>query len=86
MRTTVTLDPDVAAKLRAEARERDISFKEALNQAVRRGLSPDAGSPRPYTLPVRPMELRPGIDLDKALRLASDLEDEEIVRRLNARK
>ena len=33
MRTTVTLDPDVAAKLKAVARERGISFKQALNTA-----------------------------------------------------
>jgi predicted transcriptional regulator len=37
MRTTVTLDADVAAKLRALARRRGISFKQVLNQAVRAG-------------------------------------------------
>ncbi len=86
MRTTVTLDPDVAAKLRAEARARDISFKEALNEAVRRGLRDDARPTVPYAVPARRMEVRPGIDLDKALRLASEIEDEEIVRELNARR
>lgn len=86
MRTTVTLDPDVAAKLKAVARDRDISFKEALNQAVRRGLSGDTRTASPYRLKVRRLGLRPGIDLDQALRLASDLEDDEIVRRLNLRK
>ena len=39
MRTTVTLDDDVVAALRASARERRTSFKEALNTAVRAGLS-----------------------------------------------
>ncbi len=37
MRTTVTLDPDVAAKLKQTARDSGISFKEALNTTVRRG-------------------------------------------------
>jgi len=38
MRTTVTLDPDVEALIREVMRERQISFKEALNQAVRVGI------------------------------------------------
>ena len=86
MRTTVTLDPDVAAKLKALARQRGISFKEALNQAVRAGLRArrePARSPLRYT---QAMGLRPGVDLDKALQLASALEDEEIVRKLEVRK
>src|SRR5664279_3623822 len=39
MRTTVTLDPDVVAALRAGMRQRGVSFKEALNSAVRAGLA-----------------------------------------------
>ena len=35
MRTTVTLDPDVEAKLKAAMRQRGISFKVAINDAVR---------------------------------------------------
>ena len=85
MRTTVTLEPDLAAKLRALSRERGISFKEAVNGAIRRGLT-DSTAGKPYRMPTRPMGLRPGIDLDKALRLAGELEDEEIVRKLQLRK
>ena len=86
MRTTVTLEPDLAAKLRALARERGVSFKDALNGALRLGLSAAGDSARPYRLPTRPMRLRPGIDLDKALRLASELEDAETIRKLELRK
>jgi hypothetical protein len=86
MRTTVTLDPDVAAKLRALARERGISFKEALNTSVRRGLSPGRGAARPYRVPTRPLGLREGVDLDKAARTAGELEDAELVRKLELRK
>lgn len=86
MRTTVTLDPDVAAKLKVLARKRGISFKQALNQAVRAGLRarhrPLPSIPQ-YT---QPMGLRPGINLDKALQLASALEDEETLRKLEVRK
>ena len=38
MRTTVTLDPDVERVLQTAMRERGISFKQALNDAVRAGL------------------------------------------------
>ncbi len=86
MRTTVTLDPDVAARLRAVAQERDISFKEALNSSVRLGLGRSGGSVRPYRVPTRAMGLREGIDLDKAMRLAEELEDAELVRKLELRK
>lgn len=86
MRTTVTLDPDVEVKVRALARERGISFKEALNDILRRGLSERPEASRPYRLPARPMGLRPGIDLDKALALAAGLEDAETIRKLELRK
>jgi len=81
MRTTVTLDADVAALLKEFARARGVSFKEALNSAVRAGLA--AGrTPQPYHTPSRALGLRPGLDLDKALQLASDFEDAEIMRKL----
>lgn len=86
MRTTVTLDPDVEAKLRALARERRVSFKEALNTSVRLGLDRSGGTVRPYRVPVRPLEVRVGVDLDRALRLAGELEDAELVRKLELRK
>jgi hypothetical protein len=85
MRTTVTLDEDVAARLRAAARDRDVSFKVALNDAVRAGLG-EAGRARPYRVPVRALDVRPGIDLDKALTLAGELEDAELLRKFELRK
>jgi hypothetical protein len=87
VRTTVTLDADVAAKLKTVARERGISFKQALNQAVRAGLS--AGrrvSRRPFQQYTQPMGLRPGLQIDKALQVAAALEDEEILRKLEVLK
>ena len=49
MRTTVTLDDDdVVAALRNAMRERGVSFKEALNSAIRSGLSAANPSARPY--------------------------------------
>ena len=86
MRTTVTLEPDVAAALRDLATERGLSFKDALNTALRAGLSAAAPAAQPYTVPSRTLGLRQGVDLDKALQLAGQLEDEEIVRKLALRK
>jgi hypothetical protein len=85
MRTTVTLDSDLAAKLRAVARERGVSFKEALNSALRRGLTGGGGSKR-YRLASRRLNRRPGVDLEHALRLAGELEDAETIRKLELRK
>lgn len=78
MRTTVTLDPDVEARLREVARERGISFKEALNGAIRAGLMASRGA-REYRTPSRSLGLRAGVNLDKALQMAADLEDAEII-------
>jgi hypothetical protein len=78
----VTLDPDLAARLKALARESGVSFKEALNSVLRRGLAEGAEEAWPYRLPTRDAGLRPGIDLTKALRLAAELEDAETIRKL----
>jgi len=86
MRTTVTLDDDVVATLRELARERNISFKEALNTSVRMGTRAASAPAVAYRVPTRPLGLRPGVDLDKALRLADELEDSEIARKLELRK
>ena len=86
MRTTVTLDPDVESKLRAVMRERGVSFKAALNAAIRAGLEPTRATGKRYKLKTYRMGLRSGVQLTKALTLAGELEDEEIVRKLDLRK
>lgn len=86
MRTTVTLDPDVAATLKRAARERGVSFKAALNDAVRAGIGGEGRGSRPYRLPSYRMGVKQGVDLDHAGRLVGELEDAEIVRKLQLRK
>lgn len=87
MRTTLTLDPDVAARLERMTKERSISFKEAVNATLRAGFDAEpAARPAPYVLPTFEMGVRPGIDLDRTRHLDADLEDEETVRRLSLRK
>lgn len=86
MRTTVRLDPDLAALLRKLSRERGVSFREALNGALRAGLTARASGAKPYRITTRRMGLRPGIHLDRALHLAAEMEDEELIRKLELRK
>jgi hypothetical protein len=78
VRTTLTLDDDLAGLLRKRARELGIPFKEAVNRAIRSGLG-EAAKPRrgpaPKTLP-HSFGFRPGIDLDKLNQLADELEAE----------
>lgn len=81
MRTTVTLDPDTEAAVRKLMRERGLTFKQAVNDAIRAGTQP--AKRRPYRTPTFDMG-RPLVDLTKALRLAGELEDEEIIRKLAA--
>ena len=82
VRTTVTLEDDLAARLRERARERDVSFKAVLNEAIRSGLADPPSASDPYRMTVSPMRAKPEIDLIKALRLAGQLEDDEIARKL----
>ena len=84
MRTTITLEPDVEALLKKTMKERGLSFKEAVNQAVRAGLSSTDRSKR-YDFPSYDMG-EPKIDLTHALRIAGELEDEEIIRKMQAGK
>lgn len=87
MRTTVTLDDDAAAALRQVERERGVSFKEALNSLVRAGLSASSGAGRrPYTVQPFRSEIQPGVDLRAANRLLADLEDDELLRKIELGK
>jgi hypothetical protein len=80
MRTTVTLDPDAEALVRRAMRERSLSFKDAVNLAIRRGLGSEPTT-TPYRTPVRNLGV-PKVDLTKALRVAGDLEDEQLISKM----
>jgi mRNA-degrading endonuclease RelE of RelBE toxin-antitoxin system len=77
MRTTVTLEPDVAAKLKELAHRRRASFKETLNDVLRKGLNSQAGTREPperYVVQPHAGGFRPGIDPDKLNQLVDELE------------
>jgi hypothetical protein len=78
MRTTLTLDDDLAGLLKRRAQELGVPFKEAVNRTIRAGLGEAAKAPRgtvPKTVP-HSFGFRPGIDLDKLGQLADELEAE----------
>lgn len=80
MRTTVSLDPDTQALVERFMAEHGMSFKQAVNEAIRAGLTPARQRPRRYTVP---RALGPArVDLTKALRIAGELEDDALSRRL----
>lgn len=86
MRTTLTLDADVRSLLERRVRERGVSFKEAVNDALRAGLGGGSAAAEPYRTPtfrLGPMEPQ---RLNKTLQLAGGLEDVELLRRMALRK
>lgn len=86
MRTTLDIDEHLLRKLRAEARARDISLKELVNQVIRRGLEERPAEPRePYRCPTFSMGV-PLRSIDKALALADALEEDERSWKLAQRK
>jgi hypothetical protein len=66
-------------------RERGLTFKQALNEAIRAGARSGDGRRRRFRTPTHAMGPS-AVPIDKALRLAADLEDEELERKLAARK
>jgi hypothetical protein len=80
MRTTVTLDPDAEQIVRRRMRERGMSFKDAVNDAIRAGARV-SGAPQPFRTETAALG-ESAVNLDRALQVAADLEDDELVRRM----
>jgi hypothetical protein len=77
VRTTLTLDDDVAARLRAEARRTGRPFKQVVNECLRRGLlRPRRAAGRaPFRVVARDLgALKPGLSLDNIAELLEVVE------------
>lgn len=81
MRTTLTLDPDVVLLIEKRQRERGLTFKEAVNEAIREGLGSGRRRKKPFRTAAASLG-EPNVNLDRALQLAAELEDEETAREL----
>ncbi len=79
MRTTLTLDPDVAAKAKRGAAKLHKPFKEVINAALRVGLDAILAPPaaKPYRTKPRPLGLREGFSYDNISELVAAAEGEE---------
>lgn len=89
MKTTLTIDDNIAGQLREIVHRSGKSFKTVVNDALRAGIEHNrvAGVARPYRLePVAMGDVVGPHDLDKALHLADRIEDEEIARDLQLGK
>jgi len=87
MRTTVTLDPDVERVLRAEMRNKGVSFKQALNDAIRAGRTASPGRRKKrFVQKTFSLGAEQNFRWDKALAAADAIEDEELIRKLALRK
>lgn len=81
MRTTLTLDNDIAEALQERARLLSIPFKQVVNDVLRRGLSPSSTEETPAKYRVKPNHsgFRPGVDPMKLNQLNDELEVEEFI-------
>jgi hypothetical protein len=87
MRTTVTLEADVERLLAEAMRDEGLSFKEALNKAVRAGLTRrSAAKRRRFVQKTYSLGAEQHFRWDKALAAADAIEDEELIRKMALRK
>jgi hypothetical protein len=84
MRTTLTLDPDVAARVELEMKRSGAGMKAVVNSALRLGLgmSDKPVQPAPFEVAPHSFGFRPATDLDRLNQLVDELEVEEAARKL----
>ena len=83
MRTTLTIDDDLAGILQRKSRELDKPFKELVNTALRKGLAENLTKEK-CEITVRPHDfgaMRAGLDLDRMNQLVDELEVEDYLRK-----
>ncbi len=84
MRTTLTLDDDVARSLKELVREQGGSFKATVNEVLRRGLSTGekpAAAREPFKVQSAPRGFCAAVDLLKLNQLSDELESEAFLAR-----
>ena len=80
MRTTLTLDDDLADRLAQVARETHLPFKVVVNETLRRGLAEQVTEPAPFSYQPHAGGLLPGIDDRRLNELAWQLDEERFGR------
>ncbi len=79
MRTTLTLDPELATKLKKLAHDRQSSFKDTVNDVLRRGLAAQepAQVAEPFVVEPNGSGFKPGIDPARLNQLLDELDTPE---------
>lgn len=83
MRTTLTLDDDVADFLKEQSQLYNKPFKQVVNEVLRRGMTPGLKGAEPPRFRIVPNRSRlfPGVDPRKLNQLNDQLEAEDFVRK-----
>jgi len=86
MRTTLTLEPDVAERLEQEMSRSGDGMKAVVNRALRIGLGMTDKPVEPplFEVKAHDLEVRPGIDLDRMNQLVDELESEAAAEKLES--
>ena len=84
MRTTLTIDTDLAEQLRGRMAQKKLSLKRVVNEALRAGLARvDSETQVTFSVEPHPCRFKAGIDLDKMNQLVDELEAEASLRSLS---
>jgi len=86
MRTTITLDPDVARRLETEMKRSGEGMKAIVNRALRLGLGMTDRpiDPGPFRVEPHAFGFRPGTDVDRLNQIVDELDAEEAARKLRS--
>lgn len=85
MRTTLTIEEDVARQIRRRMVEKKLPLKQVVNEALRAGLAKTRkkdGVP-PFRVEPYPMQFQPGVNPDKLNQLLDDLEVDDFLRKMS---
>jgi hypothetical protein len=84
MRTTLTIEPDVAQQIRRRVAQKKCTLKQVVNEALRAGLA-SIEKERRIRFKVEPhsFQFKPGIDPNKLNQLLDDLEAEEFLKKMS---
>lgn len=83
MRTTLTLDPDVVRLVKDAMHQQRHSMKRVVNEALRRELAPPQAGGEPFRVTPHTSAIRPGTDLGGFNRIADEMEDDAVLRRVS---
>jgi hypothetical protein len=84
MRTTLTIEPDVALRIKRAMARKKIPLKRVVNDALRAGLAVvDKDKPVEFSVEPHPCKFKPGVDLDRLNQLVDEMDAEASLKGLS---